>query len=310
MSRSHAVSRPGVRGSASAFDAARSGSWHYYRPVSIKPIAPPNTQSAPQLPLASIASVERLESSAQLPTQQVFDAANPATWNRQGRVLYTAPGIENTNRINGSQEPTASSASNRDPSQPRTLEQWSGYLASAGISGRERTELLADIWSNLRQASSEGVHRSTAALRTPTLHGSHPSADGPRSRTSVIAAFSLDDPDFGDTSAYWNSVSQNAVTVRGPAALWSSRAMTRSTSAPSSSISPSVRPTLPRQPTHLNYSGIAPEVATVRRRASLASVTSCSSRCTLPEYSPHATNGSHALPHYSTRDSLDAGIRA
>lgn len=310
-----AVPRPKVQRSASAFDAARSGSWHYYRPVAMSRSSSTSQDTTTEVTSPSVAPVSsssnRTQSPSGRPTRRVFDAANPSTWNRQGRVHYTSTPSETLARTESSssqpsQQRTATSGTS---AQPSSLEEWNVYLASAGVSSRERGEILADIFGNMRRSSPLGLRRPTVAVESSPLRRQRALHEGPFARSGPSARFPLDDPDFGDTSAYWEALSGQSGSSRGIAGLWASRSATNAaTRTADGSATPVPHLNLPRQPTHLNYAGLAPQVATVRRRSSIASIASYRSNCTLPEYS--ATGSTHTLPHYRPRTGHEDGITA
>lgn len=256
----------------SAFDAARSGSWHYYSPVSrrIRETAP----GAEHNPITSPDSSPNF-----LPSERpVFDAANPSTWTNSTR-LHT-----NTSRPRAVRAITAPSTirSVRQtvPAEPQSVEEWHTYLANSRA--QERGEILLDVLRVLRQDHGyDGSGHATPRAGSPTA-------------TQSISS-SLDDPDFGDTAPYWNAL------YAGPRRT-SQHDQTFRYVRQSTSLS---RPAMPRQPTHLNQPGLVPDFRTHRRAASVAST---GSDVTLPEYTVHIEGQNPVLPHYRSRNSFEVEV--
>lgn len=74
------------------FDAARQGSWHYYRPIATRTTTVDNASSnRSQETLDQSSRVDSRTAARPSEPQPVFDAARPSTWgDRSSRVLYTS----------------------------------------------------------------------------------------------------------------------------------------------------------------------------------------------------------------------------
>lgn len=306
-----APARPN-RPRATAFDAARSGSWHYYRPVAHRSNSSSSSQLQSELngndseiavPIDTAGDTTRRE-------RPIFDAANPATWPNRSAIRYQAAHRSET---------TASAASNpsvrgrigNGGSQARLLEQWSTYLASSELPMAERTEVLRDVFLALHvDSAAVNQHELSNVSRSSRLR--HPRIsvmqDAPRRTTDPFYS-ALDDPDFGDTSQYWNSL-QAGQSGRLRTTLLSPgrRSLHMVQSRPISNMVSTPRPVLPRQPTHLNHPGLQAELVTMRRRASSTSLLSHASDGTLPEYTASVASNHLALPDYRARASFEIGV--
>lgn len=288
-----------IRTRATAFDAARSGSWHYYSPQPRKqPISTNNDTAAGPSTSTNPPSTSTTTSTI----TQTFDAANPATWRRSDRVLPVSMLRPSLGR-SISEDPgayrslTRERTSSFDPAS-RSLQEWNNYLSLGGVRSRERADILADVLAALRHEARE-TSAETQLLRRAAQ--TRPVAVPQRS-TSI-----LDDPDFGDTTVYWNSLSGVARASESSRPFGSNLTTSRSREQ-RSRLHTMTRPTMPRQPTHLNYDGLAPEQETVRRRPSVASISSLASRGSLPEYSAAILDGQHALPSYRARASTEIQV--
>lgn len=289
------ASSPGVQNPASArprataFDAARSGSWHYYNPVAnvgtrAAERPDPSTRSGLSIPASQSSTV----ASAVRP---VFDAANPSTWSRTTRVLNETS-LPSTMQRTAPESRGGMSRPVHDR-HPQSFQDWNAYLTSAETTRAERTEILSDVLRVLHRGAytnSEAPSQRRTAVRSDAALASLGPA---RSALSV-----LDDPDFGDTSEYWNALY----------GLPTGRSNTDSPPRRNPRLAGPLRTVLPRQPTHLNYEGIVPQVSTVRRRPSTASVASHASDGTLPEYSASAFDEHLVLPGYRSRASCEIEV--